>query len=73
MPKLGVFSGREVCLLLAKHGFVQVRQKGSHVIMRNVTNGRAVPVPDHAELAKGTLASIIRQSGIAKSLFEEGS
>lgn len=29
-----------------------------------------VPVPDHKELKPGTLASIIRQSGVARSLFE---
>jgi predicted RNA binding protein YcfA (HicA-like mRNA interferase family) len=29
-----------------------------------------VPIPDHPELKAGTLASIIRQSGLARSLFE---
>lgn len=29
-----------------------------------------VPVPLHDELRRGTLQSIIRQSGLAKSLFE---
>jgi predicted RNA binding protein YcfA (HicA-like mRNA interferase family) len=29
-----------------------------------------VPVPDHAELKVGTLSSIIRQAGVARSLFE---
>jgi predicted RNA binding protein YcfA (HicA-like mRNA interferase family) len=29
-----------------------------------------VPVPDHAELRIGTLRSIIRQSGLPRSLFE---
>jgi predicted RNA binding protein YcfA (HicA-like mRNA interferase family) len=30
-----------------------------------------VPVPDHAELKIGTLTSIIRQSGVARTLFEQ--
>ena len=34
MPKLGVFSGREVCKLLAQKGFEKVRQKGSHIVMQ---------------------------------------
>lgn len=34
------------------------------------TSGTTVPVPDHAELKIGTLTSIIRQSGVARSLFE---
>jgi len=29
-----------------------------------------VPVPDHAELKAGTLSSIIRQSGLSRTLFE---
>jgi predicted RNA binding protein YcfA (HicA-like mRNA interferase family) len=70
MPKLRVLSGRAVCLILAQHGFVQVRQRGSHVIMRNVQSGRTVPIPDHSELAKGTLLGTIRQAGLNKELFE---
>jgi predicted RNA binding protein YcfA (HicA-like mRNA interferase family) len=58
--------------MLSQHGFVQVRQRGSHIVMqRSVADGTAtVPVPDHAELRLGTLQSIIRQSGIARSVFE---
>ncbi len=29
-----------------------------------------VPVPDHSALKTGTLTSIIRQSGVARRLFE---
>jgi predicted RNA binding protein YcfA (HicA-like mRNA interferase family) len=57
-------------MILARHGFVQVRQRGSHVIMKDVKSGRIVPVPDHSELARGTLTGIIRQSGLSKALFE---
>jgi predicted RNA binding protein YcfA (HicA-like mRNA interferase family) len=57
---------------MAQHGFEQVRQKGSHLIMqkkeRNTTI--TVPVPDHDELRMGTLSGIIRQSGVPRSLFE---
>ncbi len=72
MPKLRVFSGREVCRILALNGFVQVRQKGSHIIMQRRLGDTTVtvPVPDHAELRTGTLLGIIRQSGLPRSLFE---
>ena len=72
MGKLGRLSGREVCAILAKHGYSQVRQKGSHRIMQRMVDGgtQTVPVPDHDELAIGTLSSIIRQSGIAREAFE---
>jgi predicted RNA binding protein YcfA (HicA-like mRNA interferase family) len=72
LVKLRVLSGRDVCAILAQHGFVQMRQKGSHVVMQKRDSGGTitVPVPDHAELRIGTLHSIIRQSGVAKSEFE---
>lgn len=34
---------------------------------------RTVPVPDHPLIRVGTLLSIIRQSGLPRSLFEEQS
>jgi predicted RNA binding protein YcfA (HicA-like mRNA interferase family) len=54
------------------HGFVQVRQRGSHVIMQRheTTMTRTVPVPDRRELRIGTLLSVIRQSGLPRRLFE---
>jgi hypothetical protein len=38
---------------------------------RTVAGGITVPIPDHRELAIGTLLSIIRQSGIPRAEFEE--
>jgi predicted RNA binding protein YcfA (HicA-like mRNA interferase family) len=64
-------SGKEVCAILKKHGFEQVRQRGSHIIMQRQAEGSTitVPVPDHKELRIGTLLSIIRQSQLDRSLF----
>ncbi|MCP4358155.1 MAG: type II toxin-antitoxin system HicA family toxin [Chloroflexi bacterium] len=72
MGKLRSLSGQDVCKILADHGFVQVRQRGSHVIMQRRTNNSTttLPVPVHKELRKGTLRSIIRQSRLPHSLFE---
>lgn len=72
MGKLRVLSGREVCKVLEAAGFAEVRRRGSHVVMqqRSGNTTTTVPVPDHKELKPGTLASIIRQSGVARSLFE---
>lgn len=71
MPKLGVFSGAEVCAILAEQGFVQVRQRGSHVVMqRRMENTTVtVPVPTHREIKAGTLLAIIRQSQLPKKMF----
>lgn len=64
-------SGKEVCAILKKHGFEQVRQRGSHIIMQKQVpeSTITVPVPDHKELRIGTLMSIIRQSQLDRSLF----
>jgi predicted RNA binding protein YcfA (HicA-like mRNA interferase family) len=72
LGRLRRLSGREVCAILAKHGFVEVRQRGSHVAMQKRTEGSTVtvPVPLHTELRTGTLLSIIRLSGVARSEFE---
>lgn len=72
MGKLRVLSGREVCAILERHGFQQVRQRGSHIVMQRMTDEGTVtvPVPDHDELRVGTLRSIIRQSGVPRSEFE---
>lgn len=72
MGRLRVLSGREVCDILAAHGFVQVRRRSSHVVMQRVTDDgtTTVPVPDHAEVKIGTLRAIIRQSGVPREAFE---
>lgn len=72
MGKLRLLSGQEICAILAHYGFVEVRQRGSHVIMQKQLEDSTitVPVPSHSEVRIGTLQSIIRQSGIARSSFE---
>jgi predicted RNA binding protein YcfA (HicA-like mRNA interferase family) len=72
LGRLRVLSGGEACAILAQHGFVEVRRRGSHVVMqrKEVAGTTTVPVPDHRELKVGTLRSIIRQSGLPRSAFE---
>jgi predicted RNA binding protein YcfA (HicA-like mRNA interferase family) len=72
LGKLRVLSGRDVCKILEAQGFSEVRQRGSHVVMqkRSGNTTTTVPVPDHSEFKIGTLSSIIRQSGLARSHFE---
>ncbi len=72
MPKLRVLSGRQVRAILEANGFRHAHTSGSHMIMKRTDeNGSTtVPVPDHKELTIGTLGSIIRLSGLARSLFE---
>lgn len=67
MPKLRVLSGRQVRAILEANGFVYSHHAGSHMILKGTST---VSVPDHKELTIGTLGSIIRTSGLSRSLFE---
>ena len=72
MAKLRMLSGREVCRILVQHGYEEVRQRGSHIIMQKKTEASTItiPVPNHKELRTGTLMSIIRQSRLDHTIFE---
>ena len=74
MPKLRPLPAAEVCKILTKHGFAKVRQAGSHIIMQKALNDGdsiTVPVPNHKEIAIGTLKSIISMSKLDDSLFRK--
>jgi predicted RNA binding protein YcfA (HicA-like mRNA interferase family) len=67
MPKLPVLSGAEVIRALEHLGFEQVRQRGSHVVLRRGSSGTVVPL--HRPVKVGTLAGILRQTGVAQEEF----
>ena len=73
LAKLRVLSGQDVRQLLEGHGFSERRRRGSHVVMQKTTpeGTITVPLPDHRELRTGTLMSIMRQSGLPRSEFEQ--
>jgi predicted RNA binding protein YcfA (HicA-like mRNA interferase family) len=60
MSKLPTISGKECVKALKKIGFYQKRRESSHIIMRRDDPFTQVVVPDHDEIAKGTLRAIIR-------------
>jgi len=64
-------SGREVVKALRKIGYEQDRQRGSHIVLRQTGSPhRRVTVPDHSEVAKGTLRAIIREVGLTVDEFK---
>jgi predicted RNA binding protein YcfA (HicA-like mRNA interferase family) len=69
---LRVLSGKDVCAILERHGFTEVRRRGSHAVMQKKPPDTTitVPVPLHAEIRIGTLQAIIRQSGLPRAEFE---
>jgi predicted RNA binding protein YcfA (HicA-like mRNA interferase family) len=71
MPPLPILSGREVVRVFEKFGWNVARQKGSHIILVKDDNIATLSVPDHKEVAKGTLRSLIKASGLTVLEFNE--
>jgi predicted RNA binding protein YcfA (HicA-like mRNA interferase family) len=71
MPNLRRVSGQEAIRALERLGFVQVRQRGSHVMLKKQTREGDIGcvVPLHRELAIGTLRGIIKQAKITVEEF----
>lgn len=73
MPKLPSVPGERVVRALKRAGFVELRQKGSHVSLEKRTGDQVFKtvVPLHHELARGTLSDILKQSGLSLEQFLE--
>lgn len=72
MTRLPPLSGREVVRALTKIGYDFDHQKGSHIVLRNINPPhRRLTIPDHREVAKGTLRAVIRQAGLSVEEFVE--
>ncbi|MGH8509391.1 MAG: type II toxin-antitoxin system HicA family toxin [Gammaproteobacteria bacterium] len=52
---------------MLKAGYARDRQRGSHIVLRQAVHPhRRIVVPDHAEVAKGTLRAILKQTGLTE-------
>jgi predicted RNA binding protein YcfA (HicA-like mRNA interferase family) len=69
MPAIPVLSGRKAVRAFQKLGWQAVRQRGSHIIMVKEGEIVTLSIPDHKEIAKGTLRSLIRAAGITVDEF----
>ncbi len=67
MPKLPSISGERLVRALKRAGFVELRQKGSHVSLEKRTAEKVFKtvVPQHSTLSKGTLSDILKQTGLS--------
>lgn len=71
MSVLPRISGREVVKALTRIGYEEDRQRGSHIILRQSSYPhRRITVPDHKEIAKGTLRAVIRETGLTVDEFK---
>jgi predicted RNA binding protein YcfA (HicA-like mRNA interferase family) len=71
MPKLPRISSREVIRALERLGFEQVRQTGSHVVMKKNTKKGEIGcvIPVHRELKVGTLNGVLKQAQVTVEEF----
>lgn len=70
-PKLPAVSGKQVIAALEREGWYVKRVRGSHHVLRHPTIPDAIPVPVHGNrpIKRGTLASILRATGISREAF----
>lgn len=68
-PSLPVLRGRELVLVFESLEWQVARQSGSHIIMVKEGETITLSVPDHREVAKGTLRSLIRMAGLTVAEF----
>ncbi len=72
MPKLPILSAKQSIKAFQKLGYEIDHQTGSHIIMRqNREPFRRLTVPNHKEIARGTLRALIRQAGLTVKEFEK--
>jgi predicted RNA binding protein YcfA (HicA-like mRNA interferase family) len=57
-PSLPIISGAEAIRALQRFGFVVVRQRGSHIVLRRGSQGCVVP--NHREMKIGTLSGVLK-------------
>ena len=69
MPTLPVLSGRKVVRAFERLGWQVARQRGSHIVLVKDGELATLSIPDHKEVAKGTLRSLIRTAQITVEKF----
>ena len=65
MARLPLISGAEAVKAFGRAGWRTDRQRGSHVILLKQGQIASLSVPQHAQLAPGTLRALIRASGMS--------
>ena len=69
MSKLPLISGRKAVMAFKKLGYKTIRQRGSHIKLRNWKTGQTLIIPNHKELDRGTLRGIIKAADIEVEVF----
>ena len=69
MAQLPVLSGREVVRVFESFGWSVARQHSSHIIMTKEGETATLSIPNHKEVARGTLRSLIRSANLTVDEF----
>lgn len=69
MQKVPPLSGREVVKVFRRLGWYVARQRGSHIILVKEGHIATLSVPDHHEVARGTLRSLIARADLTIEKF----
>mgnify|MGYP001376876347 CR=1 FL=1 len=69
MPSLPIVSGREAVAVFGRLGWTVARQRASHIILVKPGHIATLSVPDHKEIARGTLRSLIRAAALTVDEF----
>jgi len=71
MGRLNNLSGRDVVNAFKHLGWEVARQRGSHIVMVKTGSHVTLSIPDHREIAPGTLRGLIRAAGLTVEVFEK--
>jgi len=69
MPPVPIMSGVEVVRVFESFGWRAVRQRGSHIVMIKDGEIASLSIPNHREVARGTLRSLIRTANLTLDQF----
>jgi predicted RNA binding protein YcfA (HicA-like mRNA interferase family) len=69
MPPVPVLRPRQVVKTFEKFGWEIARQRGSHLILTKKGHIATLSVPNHPEVARGTLRSLIAKAGVTLEEF----
>lgn len=69
MPRLPVISGRDAVRAFERAGWKVSRREGSHIILTKAGMTITLSIPDHREIRRGTLRSLIRKAGLTIEEF----
>ncbi len=69
MPRVPLLRPQEVLKAFEKRGWQVARQRGSHIILTKKGHIATLSVPDHPQVARGTLRTLIARAGLTPEEF----